>query len=105
MSKQLERALDRCVLKREISVLSSTILCDFNIYRTVVVTHGSMNSQSKTKEEKDKDCAEVNTFVKIQWEVGTRFGSVPYRPQTISATTISATTTSATRKDHIGQNE
>ena len=65
MSKQLERALDGCVLEREFSVSSSSILGNINIYKTAVVTHGSVKSQSKTKEEKDKDCAEVNTFVQL----------------------------------------
>ena len=65
MSKQLERALDGCVLEREFSVSSSSVLGNINIYKTAVVTHGSVNSQSKTKEEKDKDCAEVNTFVQL----------------------------------------
>jgi len=65
MSKQLERALDGCVLEREFSGSSSSILGNINIYKTAIVTHGSVNSQSKTKEEKDRDCAEVNTFVQL----------------------------------------
>jgi len=53
-----------CV-EREFSVSFLSILGVINIYKTAVVTHGSVNSQSKTKEEKDKDCAEVNTFVQL----------------------------------------
>ena len=65
MSKQLERAIDGCVLERQFSVSSLSILGNINIYKTAVVTQGSVNSQSKTKEEKDKDCAEVNTFFQL----------------------------------------
>jgi len=37
MSKQLERALDVCVLESEFSVSSLYILGDINTYRTAVV--------------------------------------------------------------------
>ena len=53
------------MLEREFNVSSSSILGSINIYKTAIVTHGSVNSQSKTKEEKDRDCAEVNTFVQL----------------------------------------
>jgi len=51
--------------ERCFGVSSSSILGNINIYKTAIVTHGSVNSQSKTKEEKDRDCAEVNTFVQL----------------------------------------